>query len=351
MVSVEFTEEDRRRLDNGRFDYPEEPRIRRKMEVLWLTSQGLSRAEVARLAGVSTKTVRRYVKQYQRGGIKALEKSQYRGRESGLAAHAEKLKEHFEKNPPSTVKQAQAAIEKLTGIRREYSAVRAFLESLGMQRRKAGTVPGHVDEQKIEEQRKFLGETLNPRLDEAEAGIRQLFFTDASHFVQGAFLGYLWCCVRRFLRTPSGRKRFNVLGALDFATKKLVTVTNGTYINSESVCELLKMLAAQSVGVPISVVLDNARYQRCRLVQDLAASLGIELLFLPSYSPNLNLIERLWKFVKGECLNGKYYETFPAFQAAIEDCLRKIPTDHREAVESLITRNFQLFDKEAFLQI
>jgi transposase len=169
--------------------------------------------------------------------------------------------------------------------------------------------------------------------------------------VHGAFLCYLWSFVRLFLRTPSGRKRFNVLGALDYATKELVTIANLTYITAETVCQLLTTLAAEHPGVPVTPVLDNARYQRCRLVQDLAKSLNIELLFLPSYSPNLNLIERLWKFVKGQCLNGKYYETFDAFQASIEDCLGKISTEHRPAVESLITRNFQLFDKETFLQV
>jgi transposase len=143
----------------------------------------------------------------------------------------------------------------------------------------------------------------------------------------------------------------NVLGALDYSTKQLVTITNLTYITSTTICELLTTLATQYPGIPITLVLDNARYQHCRLVQDLAASLGIELLFLPSYSPNLNLIERLWKFVKGQCLNGKYHETFDAFQASIHGCLGKIGTEHQPAVESLITRNFQLFDKETFLQV
>lgn len=86
-------------------------------------------------------------------------------------------------------------------------------------------------------------------------------------------------------------------------------------------------------------------------LQDLAASLGIELLFLPSYSSNLNLIERLWKFVKADCLHGKCYETCSSSQASIEDCLGKISTTHRDAVTSLITRDFQLFDKETFLQV
>jgi len=147
MVSIQFTEEERQTLDRERFEYPD-PRVQRKMEVLWLVSEGLSRAEVARLAGVSTKTVRRYVKRYKRGGIEALKKSEYRGRASELNEHAETLKEYFEKHPPATVKQAQAAIEKLTGIRREYSQVRAFLKRLGMRHRKMGTVPGHVDDAK-----------------------------------------------------------------------------------------------------------------------------------------------------------------------------------------------------------
>jgi transposase len=101
-----------------------------------------------------------------------------------------------------------------------------------------------------------------------------------------------------------------VLGAVEFVTKQLVTVTNTTYITATTVCELLRLLASQHPGVPITLVLDNARYQKCALVQDLAKQLGIELLYLPAHSPNLNLIERLWKYVKKDCLNGKYYATF-----------------------------------------
>ncbi len=174
---------------------------------------------------------------------------------------------------------------------------------------------------------------------------------DASHFVHGAFLCYLWSVTRLFLRTPSGRKRFNVLGALDFSTREVVTVTNVTYITSTTICELLQLLTTQTPGIPLTLVLDNARYQRCRLVQDLAAELGIELLFLPSYSPNLNLIERLWKFVKADCLNGKYYETFEDFQRSIETCMSQLTSEHRPAMKTLLTRNFQLFDQESFLQV
>ena len=99
--------------------------------------------------------------------------------------------------------------------------------------------------------------------------------------------------MRLFLPTPSGRQRLNVLGALNALTHEVLTVINETYINSESVCQLLRKIAAVAAGRPVTLVLDNARYQRCGLVQDTAAVLGIELLFLPPYSPHFNLIERI----------------------------------------------------------
>jgi transposase len=93
-----------------------------------------------------------------------------------------------------------------------------------------------------------------------------------------------------------------VLGAIDAITHQLVTVCNETYINACSVCELLnKIWELNDDKIPITLVMDNARYQRCALVMELAQKLNIELLFLPSYSPNLNLIERLWKWVRKDC--------------------------------------------------
>jgi len=168
---------------------------------------------------------------------------------------------------------------------------------------------------------------------------------DAAHFVFGAFLGYLWCFARCWIKAPSGRQRFNVLGALNAITYEVITVTNLTYINATSVCQLLGKLGALGLQVPITLVLDNARYQRCALVQSVADTLGIELLYLPAYSPNLNLIERLWKFVKKQCLYSKYYTDFSAFTFAIEDCLVHTQTTHKHALSSLLTLNFQSFKK------
>jgi transposase len=182
-------------------------------------------------------------------------------------------------------------------------------------------IPAKADPEK---QAIYLEENIEPRLAEAQAGKRAVFFADAAHFVLAPFLGFLWSFTRIFIQAPAGRQRFNVLGALNAITHELITVTNDTYISAESVCELLRKLAALNLGVPITLFLDNARYQKCAIVFALAASLNIERCHLPAYSPNLNLIERLWKFVKKQCLYSKYYADFAAFKTAIETCLRDV---------------------------
>ena len=182
-------------------------------------------------------------------------------------------------------------------------------------------------------------------MGEALAGKRAVFFVDAAHFVFGAFLSALWCFTRVWVKAPCGRQRFNVLGAINAVTKDVITITNTDYINSACVCALLNRIKALELGLPITLVLDNARYQRCALVQNLADSLNIELLFLPPYSPNLNLIERLWKFVKKQCLYGKNYPSFNAFTTSIETCLSQTKTTHFTALQSLLTLNFQTFER------
>lgn len=159
----------------------------------------------------------------------------------------------------------------------------------------------------------------------------------------------LWCFARLFIPAPAGRQRFNVLGALNAITPEVVTVTNATYINAESVCELLRRLATLQLAVPITLVLDNARYQKCRLVQALADTLQIELLYLPPYSPNLNLIERVWKFVKKKCLYSTYYANFEDFTHAISECLEQTQTTYKTELDTLLTLRFQSFKKSQFI--
>jgi len=188
-------------------------------------------------------------------------------------------------------------------------------------------------------------------LDQAISGKKAVFFVDAAHFVHRAYLGFLWCFTITFICSPSGRKRFNVLGAVNAVTKEIITITNETYINSESLCQLLFKLADLGLSVPIVLVLDNAKYQKCKLVQNYAEELGIQLCYLPSYSPQLNLIEREWKFIRNECLYSKYYADFADFKAAISNCIATANTDKQSKLHSLLTLKFQSFKKVDVLAV
>lgn len=172
---------------------------------------------------------------------------------------------------------------------------------------------------------------------------------DAAHFVYGTYLCCLWSILRVFVRAASGRQRFNVLGAWDAVTRTLTTVTNTTVVNTDTMCELLRAVAARGLAGPVTLVLDNARYQRNDVVKERAKELGIELLFLPSYSPNLNLIERLWRFAKRKAVYGKYHPTFADFRAAIQAVLDGTTTTHADRLASLMTLKFQEFENVSLL--
>jgi transposase len=188
---------------------------------------------------------------------------------------------------------------------------------------------------------------LEPRLAEATAGDRVVFCRDAAHFVFAPFVGLVWCFQRLVVKAPSGRQRLNVLAALNAISHEIFTVENLTYLTSETVCELLRLLARTHQRLPITIILDNAGYQRCALVHTVAHELGIELCYLPSYSPNLNLIERFWRFIKKQCLDSKYYPESHAFQQAILTCIQEASTTHQDAVQRLLPLRFQTFQKVA----
>lgn len=353
MRHFAFTADDLQAIAHDRYHHPH-PHVQRKMEVLWLKSHNLPHHQIATLAGVSPRTVQRYLDEFLHGGLAQVRRTNWKGQPGALDDHEESLEKYFWDHPPRTTKEAAAVIEQRTGVRRGLTQVRAFLKyHLGLKWNKVAAVPvppGQTIPDHAHAQAEFLDADLEPRLQQARAGRRAMFFVDAAHFVWAPFLGWLWCLTRLFVRSPTGRRRYNVLGALNAVRPEVVRVTNDGYITAETVCGLLRTLAA-GVRLPITVVLDNARYQRCELVQSLAQSLGIELLFLPSYSPNLNLIERVWRFVRKRSLNSTYYGSFAEFQAAIDHCLDHLTTAYKDEITTLLVHKFQTFEDVPLLAV
>jgi transposase len=257
---------------------------------------------------------------------------------SDLEAYKDMIKADITANPVATASEASERIAFLTGIKRSPTQVRVFMHRLGLKPLSKAAIPAKADPAAQDE---FLQTKLEPRIQEAGEGKRALLFMDAAHFVWHLYTGVLWCISRIFIPAASGRTRINVLGAYDPIKNKLIKAVNRSYITSLEVIQLLERIRGAYNKQPVPIVLDNAKYQRCNVVKEKASALNIELLFLPTYSPNLNLIERLWRYVKKECLYSKYYKTANDFETAIEKCLGEINTVKKNKMKTLMTKKFQ----------
>ena len=320
--------------------------IRKRCAALYMKmcDSGLSYTRIAQLCGCHRNSVRNWIVSYNTEGLSGILITHPHPRSSELEGHAGSIFSSLDANPPHTVNEAAERIREVCGLERKPTQVRHFLKSHGYRFRKMGQVPGKADT----EQQKSWIDGLKRYLSDSQAGKCRLLFSDAVHFTLSAFVCNVWSKDRIFLKTAAGRNRLNVLGAVDAISKEVFTTDNTTYITADTVKTFLEDIRSKSPDIPITVVMDNARYQHCKAVIDKAESLGIELLFLPPYSPNLNIIERLWKFVKKSVLYGRYYDKPRKFHETIRDFLGNINERYQKELESLLTLNFQIFgDKNA----
>lgn len=343
MHTLNLSDAEIQQLNYERFYYPC-PIVQKRLHSIYLKcAMNFDHQEIGKILNRHPNTITKDILCFQTKGIDGLKQVNYGTNKSELDKYEVTIKAHFEANPPTSVKHARHTIKELTGIERSISRTRAFMKRIGLKCIKTGHVPAKADSQK---QQRWLENDLQPAIELAKRGEIHLLFMDAAHFVLAPFLCWLWCFKRVFIKAPAGRKRVNVLGAVNALTKKVHFTANQTYINANTIVEFLHQLRIYYFDMkPIYIVLDNARYQHCHLVRYIAWQFGIKLLFLPPYSPNLNIIERLWKFVKKKCLYAKYYDSFDKFQNAILDTMKKINSDvdYIKELQTLLKLKFQLF--------
>lgn len=245
MRHYSFSAETVAAIRHERYHHPH-PRVQRKMEDLWLKSQGLTHAEIAALADVSPRSVQRYLDEFLQGPRRARTgSSPQRGGERRCPGRVPTLARGLFPRQPAPKRPRSATGHRTTDRHppRPVPGPRLLEKTVGLGWRKVGTVPAKGDH---DEQVAFLDAQLQPRLAEAKKGKRTVLFVDAAPFVYGPFLGYLWCLMRLFVPGPSGRTRYNVLAALDAVTHEVIRVSNHASINAESVCALLRAVAATS---------------------------------------------------------------------------------------------------------
>ena len=155
MIKIDFTAAEIKALHYERYHHPH-PRVQRKMEVLWLKSQGLPHKEISRLSGVSSTTLTRYVREYQQGGLEKLREVRFYRPESDLKGYEKTLEAYFRQHPPANAKAAMATIERLSGVKRSENRVREFLKTMGLKPRRVGMIPAKADTQVQQEFKKNI---------------------------------------------------------------------------------------------------------------------------------------------------------------------------------------------------
>jgi len=346
MLQINISETEIQRLNYERFHYPC-PIVQKRMHIIYFKSvTNMSNTMIGQLAGVHRHCVKHWIDTYQNQGFESLLQFKYGTNKSELESHCESILKTFTECPPMSSSEAKSRIEDLTGISRSPTQIRQFMKRHGLRSIKTGHIPARAD---AEKQQQWVKLTLEPAIEEARKGECNLLFMDAAHFILEPFICALWCVVRMFIKASSGRNRINILGAVNAITKEVFTLSNTSYISAATIIAFLKQLKMHNAGLPLKIVLDNARYQHCKLVEQTAKELNITLLFLPSYSPNLNIIERLWKFTKKKILYAKYYDSPVKFHTAITEFFQTVNQKYHTDLNKLLTLEFQFFLHENVL--
>lgn len=286
-------------------------------------------------------TIRRYLKEFKASGVDGLLEDHYSGSESFLSViQQQELTLYLKEHTLKTVKEVVECTKGKYSMEYSIEGMTHLLHKLGFVYKKTKIIPGKLDPAKQAEfkrQYQVLKETKNPE--------DKIYFLDASHphHNNESSYGWIYKGEDRWIKTNTGRKRVNINGALtlDGLNSPTVITRLEETINADAVILLIKNIEIHQPEGQIYLILDNARYNHARKVKSYVKhSRRVHLVFLPSYSPNLNIIERLWLFLHQKILYDKYYETFPEFKIAVVTFLENIQ-QYRKELKTLLTDSFQ----------
>jgi len=315
-------------------------RLAYRVNAVILLGSGWSPSQVAEALLVDEKSIRNWFVRHDEGGEERLILLQYQGKAPMLdESQQTELAGHLDDHTHLKSDDIRRHIAKTYGVDYSSSGVKELLHRLDFSYKKPKHVPGKLDPA---QQAAFVAEYKKLRKNQGEND--PVYFCDGCHPQYNSIPAYGW--IRRGtekeLPSNAGRQRANIHGAVDIDTLNIVTDFTDS-INSQSTIRLFrKPEAKHPTAQTIHLIVDNARYYKSRLVKAYLQLSKVKLHFLPGYSPNLNLIERLWKFFKKKILYNKYYATFTEFLSACQGFFRR-RTKHHAELRSLLTENFQLY--------
>jgi transposase len=314
-------------------------RKRDRMKFILLYNDGWSYAQIAKVLLLDDQTLRNYLKDYESGGMKSLLSFHYTGRPTILSEfECKELEAHLSDNTYLTSYQIRKYIK--AKYKKEYSkkGIISLLHKMGFVYKKAKLVPGNPDELKQEE---FVANynKLSENLPEDE----EILFLDGVHPTHNVRVAYGWikAGVQKQVMSNTGRSRLNINGAYNPRSKEII-YRNEETINAKSTGMLiLDILDKYPNAKKLHIIMDNAGYNRANFIKTFENHSRVNLIYLPPYCPNLNLIERLWKFLYKKVSVCRRYKKFVDFQNAILGFLDNI-AQYKDELDTLMTENFNI---------
>jgi len=310
-----------------------------RIKTVLLLNQGYKYSEIARILLLNDSTVREYFKEYQSLGLDGLVEDNYSGSESLLSVSEQQaLILHLKEHTLKTVKEVVFYVKTTYDKKYSIEGMTHLLHKLGFVYKKTKIIPGKLDPVKQEEFKKQY-QTLKDSLSLGD----NIYFLDGSHPHHNNKVSYGWIPKgeERWIKTNTGRKRVNINGALNIKDLTVITRLEET-INGDNMILLIKNIEQHQPEGEIYLILDNARYNHAIKVKEYVKQSGrVHLIFLPPYSPNLNIIERLWLFFHQKILYDKYYQTFPEFKEAVETFFKNIG-QYKAELKTRLTDSFQV---------
>ena len=313
--------------------------------VLLMLDHGRPAAAIAQDLGLDESTVHRYAQACQRQGLAALlakEAPGYAGRLS--SSQLLELRAEIGRTLYTDCRQLVEWLFTTYGLVYTVLGLTDLLHHHGFCYKLTTAVPCQAD---VVRQTAFVADTLTPLLAAAQTGEAVVYFADAAHPTHNTRATYVWTekGAPRPLLTVSGRERVNLNAALNALMPTQVHLDETDCVNAQSTQRLYeKLLAAHPTG-PVYVICDNARYYQNK---DLAAWLtGTRLVqvFLPTYSPNLHLVERLWKLLRQKIIDPRFYRTKGAFRTAVLSFFTRLD-EFGPTLASLMSLRFHILDAQ-----
>jgi len=318
-------------------------RIAERILCVILYAQGYDLKEIERILLVGIRTLKKWIRTFIAHGLDGLRQWGYEGQDCRLSDKQwAEVEEELAHKPYRRARDVAAFVKKRFGIEYTERGMQDLLRRKGYRYIKTRLVPGKVDEDKQREQREFIEGYFKLK---AELGPKdRIYHVDAVHPTHNVKITYVWTKkgLRMRIRSNSGRKRYNILGAYCPSDQEYIDVRSTTEnVNGETLKKLIDEIRIRHPEASrIILILDNARYNHAKIVRQHIENTHVELLFLPSYSPNLNLIERLWRFLKNKVTTA-YHESFEKFVDEIDKVLDNLK-EYSDELTSLMTENFEI---------